>query len=183
MRIGALHRPFSLLALSVGVCGLRGLSGWFFAWRALSPALLIACALAQGGLLLWTLACAVRGPHLEPSARRWLWALVVTLVGWGVPLPSRAEVWFWRDRTAYEASVSALLQDGEQRQRTLPRRLGTGQHIGDGSVEFILDGDFYMPMVYRRDDHPERLHDTCAEGGAVVRRLAPRWYLCRRDSN
>jgi len=50
------------------------------------------------------------------------------------------------------------------------------------SVDFVIE-EFYLPLVYVDTDTPEDIHDTCANGGRVVKQLAPHWYICKRDWN
>jgi hypothetical protein len=49
-------------------------------------------------------------------------------------------------------------------------------------IEFIVR-DFYLPLVYVSTDRPQDVYDTCSAGGYPVKRLAPGWYVCRRDWN
>lgn len=49
-------------------------------------------------------------------------------------------------------------------------------------VNFVVE-EFYLPLVYISTDEPEDAYDTCANGGRVVKRLEPHWYICQRDWN
>jgi len=50
------------------------------------------------------------------------------------------------------------------------------------AVDFVVE-EFYLPLVYVDTDEPQDIHDTCANGGRVVKPLAPHWYICQRDGN
>ncbi|MEM1309251.1 MAG: hypothetical protein AAGF98_07085 [Cyanobacteria bacterium P01_H01_bin.153] len=50
------------------------------------------------------------------------------------------------------------------------------------AVSFVIE-EFYLPLVYISTDDPEDVHDTCTNGGKVVKQLKPYWYICQRDWN
>lgn len=49
-------------------------------------------------------------------------------------------------------------------------------------VEFVIE-EFYLPLVYVSTDQPADVHDTCTNGGMVIKQLEPYWYICQRDWN
>ncbi|MEM9121294.1 MAG: hypothetical protein AAGD09_25950 [Cyanobacteria bacterium P01_F01_bin.56] len=49
-------------------------------------------------------------------------------------------------------------------------------------VTFVIE-EFYLPLVYVSTDNPQHVHDTCANGGSVIKQIEPRWYICQRDWN
>ncbi|HYD99301.1 MAG TPA: hypothetical protein VEH84_07955 [Alphaproteobacteria bacterium] len=53
----------------------------------------------------------------------------------------------------------------------------------DRAVEFVVGGDYYLPLVYEPEGRHDSLRDLCAAGGTVVRRLSREWAVCRRDMN
>lgn len=49
-------------------------------------------------------------------------------------------------------------------------------------ADFVVE-EFYLPLVYISTDDPVDAHDTCTNGGYVVKQLEPYWYICKRDWN
>ena len=49
-------------------------------------------------------------------------------------------------------------------------------------IDFVIE-EFYVPLVYVSTDDPQDVHDTCSNGGQVVKQLEPHWYICQRDWN
>ncbi len=49
-------------------------------------------------------------------------------------------------------------------------------------VDFVIE-EFYLPLVYVSTDNPEDVHDTCTNGGSVIKQIEPHWYICKRDWN
>lgn len=85
-------------------------------------------------------------------------------------------------------TVAALERSGESQQR-LPdtdfydHAWAAISLNGDAIVvDFVID-EFYLPLVYVSTDEPQDAHDTCTNGGRVVKPLEPHWYICKRDWN
>lgn len=179
-------RPRSLIATLAGLAliayTLRSLTGWLPSSRMLIFLGLIAAMLAQIAVVAMLVVSLVRNVAGSRRAVPVAITVAIVLLAWLAPvLPSRPEMRFRLHRAEYEQVASAWLANPD----TVPTTsAGLGEVLpGEGALEFVIDDDFYLPLVFVVDDHPERLHDSCANGGGVVRRIAPQWYVCQRDPN
>ena len=85
-------------------------------------------------------------------------------------------------------STAAELQRGDGQELRLPvsglyERASMYRAYGGAIVTEFVVGDFYLPLVHISTDNPDDVRDTCSQGGMVIERLEPCWYVCRRDWN
>lgn len=172
----------TLAGLALVAYTLRSLTGWLPSSRMPIFLGLVVAVLAQIAVVAMLVVSLVRNVDGSRRAVPVAITVAIVLLAWLAPaLPSRPEMRFRMHRAEYEQAAAAWLANPDTR-ATIPAVLGEVLP-GDGALEFVIDDDFYLPLVFVVDDRPERLHDSCAHGGAVVQRIAPRWYVCQRDPN
>ena len=85
-------------------------------------------------------------------------------------------------------AIADLQQSGESQLRLPDRPFYDSAWVaetlnGDAiAIDFVIEA-FYVPLVYVSTNDPRDVHDTCSNGGQVVKQLEPHWYICQRDGN
>lgn len=151
------------LLFLVGLLGGLGLVLWF--------AVLIVVRLVQRKLTF---------THVLPL----IVVLVATFLGFRIP--SKPAVMFSRHRQEFiginraaidrfEDTGDHFLPESDLYQSAWVGKVGVD--VATVAVRYVL-GDFDLELIYVDSDRPEVLVNTCSDGGAVIDRLEPHWYVC-----
>ncbi|WP_133510236.1 hypothetical protein [Candidatus Thiosymbion oneisti] len=120
--------------------------------------------------------------------------LAIMLVFYFLPIhiPSRTEMAFYHHRDEFIELADPFVNEHQNADRLgchLPESplyesavAGRTWPSGALVIEFIV-ADYSLPLVYISTDNPDDVRDTCSEGGVLIERLEPKWYVCLRDWN